>query len=369
MKVAIIHYWWLVNRGGESVASALLEIFPEADLFLHVYNENSVNKLIGNFHKGKIYTTFINNLPFAKQIYKLYLPLMPYALEKLDLSKYDLVISNESGPTKGVITRPDAIHICYQLSPMRYIWDMFNDYLTNKNFLIKIYFLYVSHKLRIWDRLSADRVDYFIAISKFIQKRIKKYYRIDASAIIGCPVNAKDFNYRKKRKNYYLYLGELVEYKKADVAVKAFNKLGLNLVVIGGGELEKKLHKIANKNIKILGRLPFEKVKESLEECKALIFPGIEDFGIVPLEAMAAGAPVIAYAKGGALDTVIHNKTGILYDDPTSDGLVNAVRDFEKNKNKFSSRILYQHALKFDKKVFKKKIKKFIDSCLVNINR
>ena len=360
MKVAIIHYWWLTNRGGESVASALLELYPEADLYLHVYDKKSVQELIGKHHKGKIFTTFISKLPFSKRFYQLYLPLMPFALEKLDLSSYDLIISNESGPTKGVITDPEAVHICYQLSPMRYIWDMYHDYINKKNFIFRFLFAIISHKLRIWDRLSADRVDYFIAISKFIDSRIYKFYKRKSDAIIPCPVNANYFNENKKKKNFYLCLGQLVGYKKADLAVAAFNDLGLPLKVIGEGELFDYLKMIAKPNIEIMGRQNFEVVKESLEECKALIFPGIEDFGIVPLEAMAAGSPVIAYGKGGALDTVIHGKTGILFKEQCKESLIEAVKDFEKNNYKFNPKFLKEHSMKFDKENFKNKIDRFV---------
>ena len=360
-KIAIIHYWWMINRGGEAVISALLELYPHADLYIHVHDEKIVNDAIGSFHKGKVYNTFISRLPFAKKHYQKYLPLMPMALEQLDLDEYDIIISNESGPTKGVLTRPDAVHICYQLSPMRYIWDMHHEYMSELKGLTKFIFRLTSHYIRIWDRLSADKVDYFVPISRFVESRVTKFYRRDSEEIIPCPVNSSHFDHTKERKDFYLCLGQLVAYKKADMAVDAFNELGLPLKVIGDGELFKSLKKKANSNVEMMGWQDFEVVKESLETCKGLIFPGVEDFGIVPLEAMAAGAPVIAYGRGGACDTVIHGKTGLLYKEQTIDGIIQSVKSIESGEYSFDTSILKEHAESFDKSVFKERIRNLVE--------
>lgn len=363
MKVAIVHYWWLSNRGGEAVCKAIVEIYPDADLYIHVCDESLVRDFLPKHFTGKIHTTFISRLPGAKKHYQKYLPLMPLALEQLDLGMYDLVISSESGPAKGVITRPDALHICYCHSPMRYIWDMYHDYLGRASFAIRKLFPFLAHRLRIWDRLSADRVDHFIANSSFISSRIKKYYRRD-SQVIFPPVSVNDFDSNCEREDFYLCLGQLVGYKKADLAVEAFNKLGLPLRVVGEGELFETLKSIAKENVQIMGRQPFPVIKELLQKCKGLIFPGVEDFGIVPVEAMAAGAPVIAYAKGGALETVIDGKTGIYFHAQTVEALMEAVMKIETREIIFDKDTLRQHAEKFNKDRFKKEIKDFIDAKL-----
>ena len=362
-KVAIIHYWWLSNRGGEAVCSAIAELYPDADIFIHVCDEQVVRQALpGNF-QGKIGTTFISKLPKARRHYQKYLPLMPLALEQLDLTPYDLIISSESGPAKGVITRPDAVHICYCHSPMRYVWDMYHEYLSGAGRFVRTLFPVIAHWLRVWDRLSADRVDYFIANSSFVASRIRKFYRRD-SEIIFPPVNVSDFNPRLERGDFYLCLGQLVAYKRADMAVEAFNRLGLPLVVVGEGELFEPLTKIAAPNVKLMGRQPFSVIQDLLQRCRGLIFPGMEDFGIVPVEAMAAGAPVIAYGKGGALDTVIHGKTGILFQEQSVEALMEAVRQLERGEFDFSPAEMHLHAQRFAKPVFQQRIKAFVNQAL-----
>ena len=363
MKVAIIHYWWLSNRGGEAVCSALAEIYPNADLFIHVCNADIVRKSLPESFKGQIKTTFISRLPGVKKHYQKYLPLMPLALEQLNLSAYDLIISSESGPAKGVITRPDAVHICYCHSPMRYVWDMYHEYRSTAGRVVKLLFPFIAHYLRIWDRLSADRVDHFIANSKFITSRIKKFYRREADVIYP-PVNTTEFSHDQERGDFYLCLGQLVPYKKADLAVDAFNKLGLPLVVVGEGELLESLKSSAGDNVTLMGRQPFPVIKDLLERCRGLIFPGVEDFGIVPVEAMAAGAPVIAYAKGGALETVIHGHTGVHFHEQSVEALMAAVQQVESGQFVFAPAQLHEHAAGFDKSVFKQKIKNFVDKAL-----
>lgn len=359
-KVAIIHYWWLSNRGGEAVVAAMAELYPHADLFVHVCDEALVRETLGPGFKGQIKQTFISRLPGAQRHYQKYLPLMPVALEQLDLSEYDLVISSESGPAKGVITRPDALHVCYCHSPMRYVWDMYHAYLKGAGRLIRTLFPWVAHWLRVWDRASADRVDHFIANSSFVASRIRKFYR-RASEVVFPPVNVQSFDHTQSREDFYLCLGQLVPYKRADMVVEVFNKLGLPLVVIGEGELFEKLSAIAGPNVKLLGRQPFKVVKEHLERCKALVFPGLEDFGIVPLEAMASGAPVIAYGKGGALDTVIHNRTGILFEEQTNEAFEKAITAFVSGQVVFDPAVMRSHAERFDKSEFKRTFKEAVD--------
>lgn len=360
MKVAIVHYWWLSNRGGEAVVSALVEMFPCADLYIHVCDEDLVRQTLGPDFKGRIVTSFVSRLPGAKRHYQKYLPIMPLALEQWDLTEYDLVISSESGPTKGVVTRPDALHVCYCHSPMRYLWDMYHQYLGGAGYLIRLLFPFLAHWLRIWDQASADRVDFFVANSTFIASRIRKFYRRDAE-IIFPPVNVAEFSNTRPREDFYLYLGQLVAYKRADLAVAAFNRLGLPLVIIGEGELFEELKSQAAPNVRLLGRQPFSVVKDHLERCKGLVFPGVEDFGIVPVEAMAAGAPVLAYAKGGVLDTVIDGKTGFLFHEQSVEALMNVVKKYENGERVFDVEYLHEHALKFDKTVFKSNFRAFLD--------
>lgn len=360
MKVAIIHYWWLSNRGGEAVVAAIAELYPEADLFVHVCDEPLVRKTLGAGFKGQVITTFIARLPGAARHYQKYLPLMPVALEQLDLSAYDLVISSESGPAKGVITRPDALHVCYCNSPMRYVWDMYTAYLQGAGRVVRALFPWIAHWLRVWDRASADRVDHFVANSSFVASRIRKFYRRD-SEVVFPPVNVGSFDHRRERGDFYLCLGQLVAYKRADMVVEVFNRLGLPLVVIGEGELLDRLKATAGPNVQLMGRQAFSVVKDKLETCKALVFPGLEDFGIVPVEAMASGAPVIAYGKGGALDTIVHGKTGILFDEQSNSALEAAVRSFEAGEHPFDVQALRDHAEGFDKSIFQRRFLQAVD--------
>tara|TARA_B100001027_G_scaffold192677_1_gene147605 strand:- start:616 stop:1365 length:750 start_codon:yes stop_codon:yes gene_type:complete len=249
---------------------------------------------------------------------------------------------------------------------MRYIWDMGHEYTRNMGVIKKLLFRIISHKLRIWDITSVPRVDHFISNSSFIKKRITKFYKRD-SKVIHPPIAVKNFNHQRKRKEFYLCLGQLVPYKRIDMAIDAFNDLGIELVVIGEGEQFKYLSQIKKNNICLLGRQDFSVVKEYLETCKALIFPGIEDFGIVPVEASAAGAPVIGFNGGGIRDTVLHGKNGILYEKQTKEHLINAVQAYEKKKFVFDSDEISEYAKKFDIEVFESEIKNFIHAKLKEV--
>jgi glycosyltransferase involved in cell wall biosynthesis len=358
MKVALIHYWLVNMRGGEKVLEALCELYPQADIFTHVLDRQAISPLL----QGRtIHTTFINRLPWAKRHYQWYLPFMPLALEQLDLSAYDLVISSESGPAKGVIVSPNSLHICYCHSPMRYIWDMYGDYLKNASLPVRLLFPVLAHYLRIWDRHTAAGVDHFIANSNFIAKRINKYYRREA-VVIHPPVAIEDFFIADQIEDYYLLFGQLVKYKRADLAIEAFNRLGKPLIVIGEGEMLPQLKRMANANIRFLGKQPFEQVRHYLAHCKALIFPGQEDFGIVPVEAMASGRPVIAYAAGGVMETVLEGKTGLLFDEQTPESLIKAIQKFEKQQLHFSPAAIREHSKQFNSENFKCKFNEFLKS-------
>lgn len=361
MRVAIVHYWFVSWRGGEKVIESLLEMFPQADVFTHVLAGRECKEALDGF---RVVESFIARLPNAANNYQKYLPLMPLALEQLDLRGYDLVISSESGPAKGVLTDPGALHICYCHSPMRYLWDMYHDYRESAGWLTRSLMPLLTHYLRTWDQNSANRVDYFIANSDFVRRRIRKVYRRDA-AVIHPPVSVDEFRYTEKKDDYYLMLGQLTKYKRADLAVDAFQALGdRRLVVIGEGELLKPLKSLDLPNVQLLGRQPFDQLKSYLEKARALIFPGIEDFGIVPVEALASGTPVIAFGKGGALETIIDHETGILFHEQTGGALIKAVADFEEWEPRMDRTKLRYRADTFSGARFRSEIEQFINSKL-----
>ncbi|HEY9825920.1 MAG TPA: glycosyltransferase family 4 protein [Stenomitos sp.] len=357
MKVALVHYWLVGMRGGEKVLEALCEMFPDADIYTHVYDPASISSTI---NQHKVFTTFIQKLPKSKALYQRYLPLMPTALEQLDLRQYDLVISSESGPAKGVLISPHTLHICYCHTPMRYLWDMYPDYLASAGKVTKALMPALTHYLRMWDQLSANRVDHFISNSKFIAKRIAKHYRRSADVIYP-PVDTQSFAISDTQDDFYLMLGQLVKYKRCDLAIEAFNQLGKPLVVIGYGEELESLKALAGTNIKFLGRQPFDVMCDYYSRCRALIFPGEEDFGIVPVEAMASGRPVIAYGKGGALETVVDGVTGLFFEEQTATSLINAIERFEKVEGQFIPEKIASHAQTFSRDEFFKKMSTFIE--------
>jgi glycosyltransferase involved in cell wall biosynthesis len=325
VKVAIVHYWLVGMRGGERVVERLLRLYPNADIFTHVYDPSRVSETI---RAAKVHTTFIQKLPGAVRHYQKYLPLMPQALEALDLSAYDLVISSEAGPAKGIITRPDATHVCYCHSPMRYLWDQAPIYARSSGLLARLGMSLFSHHLRIWDVTTALRVDRFIANSAFVSQRINKYYRRSAD-IVFPPVDVDAFQIRSKIEPHYLWLGQLTAYKRPEIAVEAFNALGLPLMVVGEGELAPRLRAMAKTNITFRDPVSFTELKEIYATARGLIFTAEEDFGIVPVEMMASGRPVLAYRRGGALDTVVEGISGQFFDEQSVACLIDAVKNFE----------------------------------------
>lgn len=314
-------------RGGERVLESLCRMFPEADIYTHVIKPDGISRVISSHN---IKTTFISRLPASKRLYQSYLPFMPIALEMLDLSGYDLIISSESGPAKGIIPPPGAVHLCYCHSPMRYIWDHYHIYRAQAGRLKRWVIDPLFHYLRLWDYSSSVRTDKYIANSRFVAKRIKKYYNRDAMVLFP-PVAVDEFApvSASERGDYYLWAGQLVRYKRPDIAIEAFNRTGKKLVVIGEGEEKSSLEKVASDNIVFLGSTSFDELKHYFARCQALVFPGEEDFGIVPVEVQASGRPVIAYGKGGVLDTVIDGKTGLLYSECSVEGLCAAIEQFE----------------------------------------
>ncbi|EWY37094.1 glycosyl transferase [Skermanella stibiiresistens SB22] len=360
MKVAIIHYWLVSMRGGEAVLEELCRMYPEADVYTNVLDRSAISEVI---REHDIHTTFIQKLPIAVKLYKAYLPLMPLALEQLDLTDYDLVISSESGPAKNVITAPHAVHVCYCHTPMRYIWDMRSNYSSHLGTAIRMAAAPVAHYVRICDALSAARVDRFIANSTFVAQRIKRYYGQE-SIVVPPPVNTNIDYLEREQEDFYLALGQLVRYKRFDLAIEAFNRMNKRLVVIGAGEEMTRLQKIAGPTISLLGWQPKEAISDLLARSRGLIFPGMEDFGIVPVEAMAAGKPVIAYGKGGVCDTIIDGVTGVLFHEQTSDSLVAAVKWFERNSHAFSRKTIMEQSSHFARANFRERMKAVIEETM-----
>jgi len=363
MRVAIIHDWLTGMRGGERCLEVLCELFPQAHLYTLLYIPGSVSWLI---EKMPIKTSFIQNLPFSKRGYRKYLPLFPMAIERFSLKGYDLILSCSHCVAKGIIPPPDALHISYVLTPMRYAWDMYGEYFGDHRNRMLLFFM---HYLRMWDVASSQRVDHFICVSKHVENRIKKFYRRKAE-VIHPPVDTKRFRLRTEKENYFLIVSSFVPYKRVGLAVEAFNRLGYPLKIVGSGPVEKGLRSKARSNVEFLGWLPDEAVADRYSRCRALIFPGEEDFGIVPLEAMASGKPVIAYGRGGALETIIpYNQdvnasreapTGIFFQEQNSDSLIDAVERFCEIEREFDPAAIRNHTLHWDREIFKEKIKKCI---------
>jgi glycosyltransferase involved in cell wall biosynthesis len=353
MKVALVHYWLVGMRGGEKVLESLCGLFPNADIFTHVYDPAAVSPAI---RRHLVQTTFIARLPFARSLYKNYLPLMPMALEQLDLRQYDLVISSESGPAKGVLTRPDALHVCYCHTPMRYIWNMYLDYKHSVSPLVRPLLAWIAGSLRRSDQHSASRVDLFLANSNNVRRQIRKYYGRDA-IVVHPPVDVGAFRSDAERhEDFYLAVGQLVRYKRMDLAIEACNRLSRRLVIVGEGEEYKSLRKLAGPTVSFLGKQDLWMLREYYRRCRALLFPGEEDFGIVPVEAMAAGRPVIALRRGGALETVVSNRTGLFFNEPTVDSLQRTMLHFESIEQSFDSAAIARHATKFSRAAFERQI-------------
>jgi glycosyltransferase involved in cell wall biosynthesis len=357
MRVALVHYWLLSMRGGEKVLEALGDLYPDADIFTLVYDEKNISSKL---KAHKIKTSFLQKIPGSIRHYQSLLPLMPYALENIDLTDYDLIISSESGPAKGIIPRPDALHVCYCHSPMRYLWDHYHLYRDNAGLAGKLAMPLMATRLRQWDVSTSVRVDQFVANSRHVANRIRKYYRRDAQ-IIHPPVAVDEFAPSKDIGDFYLCAGQLVKYKRVDLAVAAFTRMKKKLVVIGEGEELARLRSIAGPTITFMGHQPFSVLKDCMAACKALVFPGQEDFGIVPVEVMASGRPVIAFGSGGALDTVVDGWSGVLFNDQTVEGLVDAIDRYETQEARFIPAIIRNHARQFSETTFKSKISLLIE--------
>jgi len=370
LKYALVHEWLTpkATGGSELVVQEILN-HVDADLYALIDFESSNPE--SYLYKRQIGTTFLQYFPGARNGVQKYLPLLPLAIEQLDLRQYDVILSSSHAVAKGVLTTPNQLHICYCHSPMRYAWDLTFDYLQQSKlgsgfpgWLTK----YLLHQLRQWDVLSANRVDYFIANSQHTARRIWRCYRREAKVIYP-PVNVEAFPLFLQKENFYLTVSRLVSYKQVSLIVQAFNKLQLPLVIIGTGSEMEKIRQIANSNIKILGWQPDDVVKKYMAQARAFVYAACEDFGIALVEAQACGTPVIAYGAGGALETVrdvrSHKQqgTGIFFKEQTVEALTEAVEKFEMYRNVFNPEYLRSHAAQFSPQVFAQRYLDFLNKC------
>ncbi len=330
-KIAIAHEWFASYAGSERVVEQMLATYPQADLYSLV---DFLQPDQRHFLQDKpVQTSFIQTLPFARRAFRQYLPLMPLAIEQFDLSNYDILLSSHHAVAKGILTRAGQLHISYVHSPLRYGWDLQWQYLQQANLTkgLKSWIVRSSlHYLRLWDVAAANRVDYFIANSHFIARRIWKTYRRRAQVIYP-PVAIHQFQPDRPRQDFYLTVSRFVPYKRVDLTIAAFNQLGLPLIIIGDGPDKPRLQALARPNIQLLGFQPDSVVIDHLERCRAFIFPAEEDFGITVVEAQAAGTPVIAYGRGGALETILEGQTGFFFQQQTPAALIEAIQQFEQS--------------------------------------
>lgn len=358
-KVAIVHDWLTNQGGGERVVWALHQAYPDAPIYTSVYDAEALPQ----FKDADVRTSFLQNWPLAKRKHQLYPVLRTMAFESFDFSEYDVVISSCSAEAKGIITKPETAHICYLHTPTRYYWSDYSKYRNATGFgvlspLVKLVMPGLVRKLRLWDFAAAQRVDHFIANSRYVQQRITKYYR-RGSEVINPPIELDRFELGRQTRSGFVVVSRLIPYKRVDLAVQACTKLGLPLTVIGGGSELSKLEDMAGPTVRFVGRLDDEGVAQQLARAEAFLFTAEEDFGLTPLEAMACGTPVIAYGKGGATETVVDGLTGTFFKEQTVDSLAQALKSF--NPEDYDPVKIRKHAAGFDEAVFIKNIKNFVN--------
>jgi len=361
VKIALVHDYLVQYGGAERVLECFSEIFPHAHIYTIVHDRKLMH---GAFDDRKIHTSFLQKFPLTKKRHRIFPLFMPIAVEQFDFSKYDIVLSDSSSYAKGIVTGPETLHICYMHTPMRYAWDDCQKYTRDFSFpgVVKKLVPFFVNYLRIWDRVSVDRVDKIIANSNFVARRIQKYYRRD-SIVINPPVEIDRFyveNRKPQMKDYFLMVGRLIAYKRNDIAIEAFNEMGIPLKIIGRGPEMNRLKKMANSNIEFLGRVEDKELTKYYAECKAFVFPQEEDFGIVAIEAMASGRPLIAFRGGDIVEHMEEGKTGEFFSEQTKEGIMRTVRGFDAGK--YDSNYIREKALKFDRNIFKKKIKEYVEA-------
>jgi len=356
MRIALVHDYLAQDGGAERVLKALTEIWPEAPVFVLFHDA----KKLPNFNSEKIRESFISQLPWGRKKYQWYLPWMPLATERHNLHEFDVVLSSTSAFAKGVLTRPDTLHISYCHTPTRYLWTDTHEYIEDLKYnrLIKAFLPRLIHRLRLWDKMSVDRVDNFIANSCTVGNRIQKYYRHD-SDIIYPPVDTHKFQLNKEVGDYFVTGGRLVPYKRMDLVIQAFNRLGYPLKIFGEGPEILNLKAMAKPNVEFLGKISDEEKANLLSHAKAFIHPQVEDLGITPIESMASGRPVIAYGVGGVTETVVPQETGIFFTEQNWESLFDAVLHF--NFENWHSEKIREHALKFSVENFKDKVKRYVE--------
>jgi glycosyltransferase involved in cell wall biosynthesis len=368
-RVAIVHYWFLGRAGGERVVEEIARIFPQADIFT-LFGKDEV--LTASVPGRKVTRSWLQRIPGATRFHRYLLPLQPFALEQFDLSQYDLVVSSESGPAKGVLTSPGCCHICYCHSPMRYLWDLSEQYKLQMNPLTRFVFSATAPFMRVWDIASSGRVDFFVANSDFVRRRIAKCFR-RVSQVIHPPVETSRGFISNGAKEYYLAAGRLVPYKRIDLAIDACDRMGRTLIVAGYGPLLKALRKRAGATVKFVDASSDEELFRLYANARALIFPGEEDFGIVPVEAQSCGRPVIAFGSGGVLETVrgiwstseFHEQaTGVFFRGQTVEDVAGAIEEFEAIESRFVPERIREHAMEFDSAVFRGKFADFVTEAL-----
>jgi glycosyltransferase involved in cell wall biosynthesis len=352
MRVAIVHYWLLKMRGGEKVVEALCRMFPEADLFTLFYDPAGVSEVI---RSRRVTASFLNPL---RRHYRSLLPLMPLALEQFDLRDYDLVLSSESGPAKGVLVSSTARHVCYCHTPMRYLWELYPAYLHDWQVRSwqRALIAPLAHYLRLWDYAAAARVDEFVANSENVRRRIARAYRRDAEVVYP-PVAVERF-FWKPAEDYFLIVSELVAYKRIDTAVRVFSKSGRKLRIVGDGPEYRRLKRLAAPNVEFCGRVSDEELRIQYARCRAHVSTGEEDFGITSVESLASGKPVIALGRGGALEAVPaeNPRGGVFYDVPDEAHLQAAIQAFEALESRFSAPALQAWARRFSEVEFRRKM-------------
>lgn len=363
MKVAIIQEWLVTVGGSDKVVKAILDVFPDADIYTLVAKKEICDEL--GIPWEKVHTSFIQKMPLGTKKHRAYLPLFPFAIEQFDLRGYDIIISSSHCVAKGVLTKADQLHISYVHSPIRYCWDMYNEYLEESNlhkglksWLVRM----MLHPIRKFDAITANRVDYYISNSDYVGQRIRKTYRRQATTIHP-NIDISNFELCEDKSNYYLASSRLVAYKKIDIIIEAFNKMpDKKLIVIGGGPNLESYKKLAGTNVNVMGYQPFDVLKEKMQHAKAFIFAADEDFGMIPIEAESCGTPVIAYGHGGSLETVNEGKTGMFFYEQTADAIVAAVNEFEsKGEKPYDYQECRRWAERFSEDRFKKEIKEFVE--------
>lgn len=359
MRVALVHDWLTGMRGGERCLEVFCELFPRADLFTLLHVRGSVSPIIEG---RRITTSFIQRLPGVEARYRSFLPLFPLAITRFDLGGYDLVLSSSHCAAKGVRVPPGALHLCFCFTPMRYVWDLYDEYFgARAGWAVRLLMPPVAAGLRRWDRTTAGRVHHFIAISRHVAERIAMFYGRDAE-VIHPPVDLQRFRLSEEPGEFYLVVSALTPYKRVDLAVEAANRLGLRLVVVGSGPEERALRARAGRTVEFLGWRSDAEVADLYGRSRALLFPGVEDFGIVPLEAMASGKPVIAFGRGGARETIVpldegsDSPTGIFFAEQTVGAVIDATRRYEANAHRFAPKVLRARAEAFDRPLFKERI-------------